>query len=473
MTGGAGLRVLLPLPTEVVAVGAGQVVVLAGEVRHRTSPVTRAWVDIGTGRQRLHVRPKPPEDAAGGRGARHRARVRGRLIVPRGVGPEAPVTLLVELRDGSLLAHDLGVLRTAKRRTKPLEVAWPADGARVAVCLATYRPRREWLAQQLDSLRAQTHRNWVCVISDDGSGEPYVRAIRELIAGDERFLLLDHADNLGVYGNFERALGAAPRDADFVAYSDQDDVWDADKLTTLLAHMGPGVQLAYADMRLIDADGKPLADTFWGHRVNKHDDLIALSTLNTVTGAACLFRGDLARRQILPFPPAVGAYHDHWTAIVAAATGRIAFVDRPLQSYRQHEAAVTGYQREDADSWLPSSPRLVRALRAPEVLTPRERWHLDRIAREDLTRLATFAAVTAERFGPRLSAADRRWLAQLADADRRVLPTIALAARGRRYRRTNRGAERVLATSAVWQAVQRHRRRHRQRAGATSDSTRS
>lgn len=462
MTGGAGLRVLIPLPTEVVPIGGGQVVPLAGEVRHRSVPVVRVWVDIGTGRQSLAVLPKPPQDSADGTGARYRARVRGRLVVPRGTGPEVPVTLLVELRDGTLRAHDLGTLRTTKRRGRPVEVAWPADGARVGICLATYRPRRAWLAEQLDSLRAQTHRNWVCVISDDASGEPYGDQIRELIAGDDRFVLLENEDNLGVYGNFERALAAAPRDADFLAYSDQDDVWDPDKLATLLGRMTDDVALVYADMRLVDADGKLLADTFWGHRTNKHDDLVALSTLNTVTGAACLFRGDLARRQILPFPPATGAYHDHWTAIAAAATGRIDFVDRPLQSYRQHTDAVTGYQEGDVDAWLPSAARLLRALREPEVLSSRERWHLDRIAREDLPRLATFAAVTLTRFGPRLSPTDRRWLAQLAEADRRVLPTAALAARGRRYRRTNRGAERVLATSALWSAVQRRR----QRAGA-------
>lgn len=455
MTPNPGLRVLIDLPSGTVPIGLGQVVPITGEVRHRKSPVARAWVSIGKRRQRLTVLPKPPEA-----GKAYRARVRGRLVVPKSAKNEVPVTLAVELRDGTLLTHDLGAIRTGAAPGLGVELPWPADGPKVVVCLATYRPRRDWLAQQLDSIRTQTHPNWVCVISDDASGGSYGEEIRELIAGDPRFVLLDHEDNLGVYGNFERALASAPRDADFLAFSDQDDVWDPDKLETLLARMSdPTVTLTFADIRLMDEDGRTLADTFWGHRVNKHDDLIALLTLNTVTGAAALVRADLIRDQVLPFPPATGGYHDHWTAIAALASGTIAFVDRPLHSYRQHEAAVTGYQPDDVDAWLPSRLRFVRALRHPEVLTPRERWHLDRIAREDLARLATFAAVTSTRFGDRLSPADRRWLVKLAEADRQVRPVLALAARSRRYRRTNRGAERVLAASALWQAAQRRRQR--------------
>ena len=36
-------------------------------------------------------------------------------------------------------------------------------------------------------------------------------------------------------------------------------------------------------------------------------------------------------------------YHDHWLALVAASTGRIAYVDRPLYDYVQHPEAVIGH----------------------------------------------------------------------------------------------------------------------------------
>ena len=68
--------------------------------------------------------------------------------------------------------------------------------------------------------------------------------------------------------------------------------------------------------------------------------------MNTVTGAATLFRRELLERT-LPFPPRHGphSFHDQWIALVALATGRLAYVDRPLYDYVQHRSAVLGHPR--------------------------------------------------------------------------------------------------------------------------------
>lgn len=455
----AGFRVWARLPEETLPVGPGQAIVVTGTLQHRAIPVARAWL-VGAGdRREVALTPKAPAggsaDSASSDGRRrHRAKFRGRLVVRRWDGLEVPVVLEVQLLDGSRLTRELGSIRTTARSGhRAANVRWPSAGPRVVICLATYRPNADWLRQQLDSIRTQTHDNWVCIVSDDASGSPWTDEIHGLLAEDDRFVLLEHAENVGAYRNFERALGAIPRDAHFVAFCDQDDVWDEDKLETLLQPMAdPRVSLTYSDMRLVDAEGTLLANSFWGRRRNKYDDLVALTTLNTVTGAASLVRADLVRARILPFPPAEGAYHDHWTAVIALAAGHIHFVDRPLYSYRQHEDAVTGHQDADVDAWLPSAARLVRAWRRPELLSASERWHLRRVASEELPRLATFAAVASARMGDELSTSDRWWLKQLASADRRVFPALALAIRSRGYRRTNLGAERVLAGGALWQA---------------------
>jgi glycosyltransferase involved in cell wall biosynthesis len=453
-----GFRVWARMPEEATPVGAGQAIAVSGYIKHRAVPIARAWLVADGRRRRVTLTPATPDAPVNAKGRPgHKVRMRGRIVVNRWAGAEIPVTLEVRLMDGTRLRRDLGIVHTTARSGhKPLGVTWAGTGPRVAICLATYQPHPGWLAEQLDSLRKQTHRNWVCVISDDASGAPFTDALRVLAAEDERFVLTEHTENVGAYRNFERALGAAPRDADFVAFCDQDDIWDADKLAVLLERMSdPEVSLVYSDMRLVDDDGNLLANSFWGRRVNKYDDLVALTTLNTVTGAASLMRAELARDHVLPFPPADAAFHDHWTAVMALATGRIAFVDRPLYSYRQHESAVTGHQDNDADHWLPSFVRVVWGARRPELLTRSERFHLDRIGREDLTRLATFSAVATARAGDKISGADRWWLKQLESSDRRLLPSVALTLRSRRYHRTNLRVERVLATGALWQALNR------------------
>ena len=63
-----------------------------------------------------------------------------------------------------------------------------ADHPTVAIAMATHEPDRELLARQVDSIRAQTHEDWVCVVSDDASGPAGVKAIEEVLEGDERFV---------------------------------------------------------------------------------------------------------------------------------------------------------------------------------------------------------------------------------------------------------------------------------------------
>ena len=90
--------------------------------------------------------------------------------------------------------------------------------------------------------------------------------------------------------------------------------------------------------------GRCSASTFFDHRPNNTTEIDRLLLMNTVTGAASLFRTELLDR-ILPFPPRIGprAIHDQWIAAVALATGSVGYVDRPLHDYVQHRRSVLGH----------------------------------------------------------------------------------------------------------------------------------
>ena len=123
-----------------------------------------------------------------------------------------------------------------------------------------------------------------------------------------------------------------------MALCDQDDRWHPDKLESLRGALESGVTLAYSDMNLIDGDGNLISPTYWTDRRTNHTDMTSLLVANTITAAATMFPRRLLD-YALPFPAALGhAFHDHWLAMVALATGRIAYVDRPLYDYVQHSA---------------------------------------------------------------------------------------------------------------------------------------
>ena len=216
----------------------------------------------------------------------------------------------------------------------------PAPGT-IAVCMATYRPDPQLLRAQIDSIRAQTDTDWSCVISDDRSEPERYAEILRIVGDDPRFLVSQASEWLGFYRNFERALMLAPPQAQLIALSDQDDVWHPDKLATLRSSIGTAA-LAYSDQRLTGPDGRVLRDTMWVGRFNNRTNLASMLVANTVTGAAMLIRRDVVARA-LPFPECPGMqFHDHWLALVALASGRLAYVDRPLYDYVQHSGAILG-----------------------------------------------------------------------------------------------------------------------------------
>lgn len=213
----------------------------------------------------------------------------------------------------------------------------------VVICMAAYNPPEDLFARQIESIRAQTHPNWICIICDDGSPLPVYEKILRLIGNDTRFQIHRNDHNLGHYGNFEKCMSLVPPEATFVALADQDDNWHPDKIERLLAEFDEETTLVYSDMNLTDHAGRVLATSYWGTRLNQFERLDFLLIANTISGAACMFRRRLLD-DILPMPvKQPGAFHDHWIGCVALAAGKIKYIDRPLYDYVQHGENVIGH----------------------------------------------------------------------------------------------------------------------------------
>jgi GT2 family glycosyltransferase len=366
------------------------------------------------------------------------------------IGPRAaPLELGLRARfvDGRDVTVELAriPLAAAEAAVSPPAPA-PAAGPLVAICMAAHQPPPDLLARQLDSIRAQTHANWVCVISDDRSDPEHLEALEAAIAGDPRFVLSRSAHRLGFYRNFERALSLAPAGARYVALADQDDTWHPDKLATLVAEIGEA-RLIYSDARIVRRDGGVVADTYWSLRRNNHSDMLSLLVTNAVTGAASLFPRELLD-DALPFPPAQFAhFHDHWIAVCALALGDIRYVDRPLYDYVQHGDATLGHAQANR---MPGLRERLRSQRRP-----RDRvrlWRLHYFV--DVCRLTQFATVLELRCGARMSDGKRRTLERFARAERSIAPLARLGARGARElvgsRKETLGGEWMLMHAFAW-----------------------
>ncbi len=348
----------------------------------------------------------------------------GTVELAAGTAGAAEIVVRADLADGSRAEAPLATI-AVRTLEPPSDTAAPEPGTGpfVAVCMATYDPPGELFSRQIESIRAQTHSNWVCLISDDCSSPERFAELEAEIGDDSRFVVSRSPSRLGFYLNFERALSMVSADVDFVAMADQDDVWHPDKLDGLLGGIG-GAQLVYSDARIISRAGDVVADTYWAVRRNNHSNFSSLLYANSVTGAASLLRRELLDTA-LPFPPAQFAhFHDHWIGLVALALGEIAFVDRPLYDYVQHDTAVLGHAAANRTTSLRS-----RAAKIGE--DPRDRvarWRMHYFV--DNCRLTQVCTVLTMRGGNRIPAPKRRAITRFMEGGRSLPALLRLAFEG-------------------------------------------
>ena len=223
--------------------------------------------------------------------------------------------------------------------------------ATIDILLATYNGAR-FVREQLDSLAAQTHRDWRLLVRDDGSTDDTMAIVQEWAKSCDRPVVIieDGRKGLGASQNFGALLEKSS--APYFAFCDQDDFWLPGKLEVMLTAMRaeeaePRVAapvMVFSDLEVVDEKLDRIAASFALRSrrpvltAGREMDQIMLH--NPVPGCALL--GNAALREAsLPIPEAA-VMHDWWVALSAGALGRVALVHRPLVQYRQHGKNTLG-----------------------------------------------------------------------------------------------------------------------------------
>lgn len=209
----------------------------------------------------------------------------------------------------------------------------------VSIALATWNGEK-FLPQQLESILRQTHTNLEIIICDDGSSDKTVHIIESFMRNDPRVHLFQNETPLGVLKNFEKAIALCS--GEYIALSDQDDIWVHDKIELMLNALDESV-MAYHDDFLMRTDATLEADSlfsFWQIVPIKTNYTKALLFDNWISGHTMLFRSVL-KDFILPIDTQVG-FHDLWIALVASKVGTVRYIDRSLVYWRQHESNTSG-----------------------------------------------------------------------------------------------------------------------------------
>ena len=229
----------------------------------------------------------------------------------------------------------------------------PNSLSMIAILMSTYNGER-YLAEQLDSIIAQTCTGWRLFVRDDGSTDRTQQILDEYGAKDHRITLLRDQENLGACRSFEHLLEQCG-DADYYAFADQDDVWKPNKLAICLDTIRKAERdfpnqpvVVHTDLQVVDDQLNEIAPSFWQYGGIVPQILDAnihyLAICNSVTGCAMMMNR-AARKAALPFLPGI-FMHDAWVALmVLKAGGRVIPIPQTTIRYRQHTQNVCGAQQ--------------------------------------------------------------------------------------------------------------------------------
>lgn len=210
----------------------------------------------------------------------------------------------------------------------------PTKSNPVTILLSTYNGSK-FIQQQLDTLYRQSYPNIRILVRDDGSSD----ATRNILAGVQLKGLVDileSSNNLGpALSFFELLRQAALTETVYVAFCDQDDVWQPEKITQAVTALSGVVDdrpaMYCARVELVDEHLKHISFGDAPRKIGFGNALVE----NIATGCTIV----LNRKAIdllcenLPSSPQM---HDWWCYLVLSCFGEVIFDPAATMKYRQH-----------------------------------------------------------------------------------------------------------------------------------------
>ena len=218
----------------------------------------------------------------------------------------------------------------------------------VSVVMATYNGEK-FIREQLDSIVAQTYPLYELIIQDDGSVDGTVDICREYAQRYPFIHVFINVENKGLDANFESATMRST--GDFVAFSDQDDIWYPEKISRQV------MAISDHDICFSCYDRGP--DRTHSALIKQQYQMEALLFAG-FAGHTMLLRGDFARtpgywvlgRQI-PF------MHYDWSLAVFAQLGRgIVRLDEALNFHRSNPQSAIARELKKNGRMSPYAPYL-------------------------------------------------------------------------------------------------------------------
>lgn len=206
---------------------------------------------------------------------------------------------------------------------------------RVSVAMAVCNGEL-YIKEQINSVINQLGDKDELIISIDPSKDASESIISELASQDNRIRVYK-GPGQGVIKNFESILKRV--EGEYIFLADQDDVWIKDKMQTCLDELErTNIDMVVHDAIIVDEGLQPIRGSFFNSGF--YSGALKNILKNRYIGCCMVFNKKLLSAA-LPFPNKL-PMHDQWLGVVAAKTGSVLYIDKPLILYRRHQKTLTG-----------------------------------------------------------------------------------------------------------------------------------
>lgn len=209
---------------------------------------------------------------------------------------------------------------------------------RISVLLPLYNGER-YIREAVESVLAQSHREFELLVLDDGSTDRSLQIVNALAAGDARVRVISR-ENRGLVATLNELLAQAR--SDVIARMDADDVCLPNRFERQLAFLeaNPQIVCVGGDVEMIDECGRFLTTL----NLPQHDADIQREALK---GHAPLFH-PAAMIRTAALRAIEGYRADYWPAedldlwLRLGEVGQLANLPKPVLRYRLHGGSISG-----------------------------------------------------------------------------------------------------------------------------------
>ncbi len=235
---------------------------------------------------------------------------------------------------------------------------------KISILLAIYNGEK-YLREQLDSILNQDFKDFTLYISDDGSSDSSLKIIADYSKKDERIKILPkHKPNKSACKHFLYMLENV--ESDLFLFSDQDDVWTKDHVSTLVNRysiLSEDIKnkpvLIHGDLEVVEENLNRISDSYINYMnlpknpKNKHFYFVQ----NNVTGCVMLINNELKKfvflnkQDLIKYSSSI-IMHDSFFATIACEFGKKIYIDKAIELYRQHGKNVVGAYNTKSSKYI-------------------------------------------------------------------------------------------------------------------------